>query len=280
MSSYYYDASAAAALLIIGLVGLVFALAGYIILAIFLSKIFDKAGVQGKWRAWVPVYNYMVLAKLGDVSPWVVLIAFAVVLIPVLNYISWIVTLAVVVMVLWRVGLKLQKDAVWLLLLLIPGVGSLVWLGINAFDKSRWNTQIAPAPWASNGFLSDRTVWEGVPSQATSVPPANAYGAAPGYGQAPQGYAPPAQPGYTPPAQPGYAPPAQPGYPQPGYGQPAQPGQVPPVTPPPAAPAAPAVPPVTPPPAAPPAPPAAPTQPPAAPTDPTQPPAPPTNPPA
>ncbi len=38
-------------------------------------KIFEKAGVQGKWRAWVPVYNGLIAAKLGDVSPWVVLIA-------------------------------------------------------------------------------------------------------------------------------------------------------------------------------------------------------------
>ncbi|GAB3599902.1 large exoprotein [Microbacterium tumbae] len=257
MSSYYYDTSGLAALAIVGVLSFIFAIAGYVITAIFLSKLFDKAGVQGKWRAWVPVYNILVLAKLGDVSPWVPLISIGLLVIPFLNYITWIAWLAVLVMILWRVGLKLQKDAVWLLLLLIPGVGFLVWVGINAFDKSRWNTQIAPAPWASNSFFADTTVWEGIPAQTTTVPPAGGYGAAPGYGQAPQGYAPP---------QPGYGQPAQPGYGQPGSAPanpPAAPA-VPPVTPPPAAP------PVTPPPAAPPAPPAAP---PAAPGDPTQPPA-------
>ena len=32
-------------------------------------RIFEKAGVQGKWRAWVPVYNTLMLAKLGDLNP-------------------------------------------------------------------------------------------------------------------------------------------------------------------------------------------------------------------
>ena len=63
----------------------------------------------------------------------------------------------------WRVGLKLQKEAVWLILYFFL---SIVWLGILAFDKSRWNTAIPPAPWAGNSFLADRTVWAGIPSQA------------------------------------------------------------------------------------------------------------------
>lgn len=49
------------------------AIAGYVIGSWFLMKVFDKAGVQGRWRAWVPVYNSMVAAKLGDLSPWVML---------------------------------------------------------------------------------------------------------------------------------------------------------------------------------------------------------------
>src|SRR5690606_10947930 len=155
----------------------------------------------------------------------------------------------------WRVGLKLQKEAAWVILYVLL---SIVWLGINAFDKSRWNPNIAPAPWAANGFLADRTVWEGVPtSSAGAVPPG--YGApqgygAPGYG-APQGYAAPPQ-GYQPPAQPGYGAPVPPA---PGAPSPQAPGAP---VPPPAAPPAPPT-----------APPAAPGTPPAPPADPTQPPA-------
>ena len=251
MDSYYYDAGAAAFLGIMLVIGFIIAIAGYVLVSLFLMRIFDKAGVQGKWRAWVPVYNYLVFAKLGDVSPWVVLIAFALSLIPYLNFLTGIALAVVMALAAWRIGLKLQKDAVWVILWVLLSV---VWLGINAFDKSRWNPNIAPAPWAGNGFFADSTTWQGIPVQpsaASSAP--QGYGAPQGYSApSPQGYAPPAPQGYAPPAQPGYAPPAQPGY-------------TPPATPPTGAPAVPPVPP-----AAPPAPPAAP---PAPPTNPTQPPA-------
>src|SRR5689334_16451152 len=50
------------------------AIAGYVITSWFLMKIFEKAGVQGKWRAWVPVYNTLIFVKLGDLNPWWLLI--------------------------------------------------------------------------------------------------------------------------------------------------------------------------------------------------------------
>ena len=40
-------------------------------------KIFEKAGVQGRWRAWVPVYNIMIFVKLGDLKPWWMLVLSA-----------------------------------------------------------------------------------------------------------------------------------------------------------------------------------------------------------
>ncbi len=232
-------------------------IAGYVIGSLFMMKVFEKAGVQGKWRAWVPVYNTMVFFKLGDLSPWLVLYGLGGAIL-----LSWIgigalfsVALAVLsVLAAWRIGLKLQKESVWVVLYIFL---SLVWLGIVAFDKSRWNSNIAPASWAGNSFLADRTVWEGIPAQTTTLPapPQPGYGAPQGYAAPPQGYAPP---------QPGYAPP-QPGAPVP----PAT--STPPATPPtpPATPPTPPAPPTAPP-AAPPAPPAAPPAPPA---DPNQPPA-------
>lgn len=274
MDTYYYDTGAAvAALFAFIAVAFIFAIAGYVLSSWFMMKVFEKAGVQGKWRAWIPVYNSMIFSKLGDLSPWLVLYAFggAIVLswIPVLNVFAGLLSLAggvVLVLAAYRVGQKLQKEGAWVVLYIFL---SIVWLGIMAFDKSRWNTQIAPAPWAANNFFGDRTVWEGIPAQSSAA-------AAPGYG-APQGYAAPQQPGY--PQQP-----AQSGYPQqpaPGYQPPAAAPVTPPAAPgtppaapgtPPAAPAAPAVPPA---PATPPTtpPPAAPPAPPAPPADPNQPPA-------
>jgi len=254
------------------------AVAAYVLSAIFYMKLFEKAGVRDKWRAWVPVYNSMIFLKLGDFSPWLALGVF----LTWIPFLGWIVSIGVglvFIFAAYRIGLKLQKEGAWVVLYIFL---SIVWLGIMAFDKSRWNTQVPPAGWASNGFLGDRTVWNDIPQQTVAAAPGAfpGYGQAPqGYGQAPQGYAAPqqgyGQPGYPQqPAQPGYPQqPAQPGYPQaqPGYQPPAAPGYQPP-----AAPAAP----VTPPPAAPPAAPAAPEStpdvppaPPAAPTDPNQPPA-------
>ncbi|HET8928490.1 MAG TPA: proline-rich domain-containing protein [Microbacterium sp.] len=227
---------------------LIFGIAGYVVGAWFMMKVFEKAGVQGKWRAWVPIYNSMIFFKLGDLSPWLILILMGagIVLgwVPVLGWLIWLAAFLLSMMAAWRVGLKLQKEAVWLILYFFL---ALVWMGINAFDKSRWNTAIPPAPWASNSFLSDRTTWEGIPSQV----PAGGYPAnpaQPGY-QPPQGYAPPQQ-GYAPPQ--GYAPQSDMQPPAPPAGT---------TPPPPAPPAPPAAPPAAAPPAAAPEPPVAPEPP-------------------
>ncbi|MEV4687789.1 large exoprotein [Microbacterium sp. LWH3-1.2] len=210
------------------------AVAGYVIGSWFLMKVFDKAGVQGRWRAWVPVYNSMVAAKLGDLSPWVmlgaILIAAFLGQIPVIGWILSLVGIAAWVLSGWRIGAKLGASWALLLLWLIPGVGTLIWLGILAFGSSRWNPNITPSPWR-NSFLKDTTVWQGIPVQPDQAG-AQAAPGVPGYG-APAEYQPPA--GYTPPPAPpaGYTPPpapsAAPAAPVP------PPAAQPPVTPPPAA---------------------------------------------
>ncbi|MDQ1173254.1 hypothetical protein QE430_001561 [Microbacterium testaceum] len=219
--SYYYsdDGSGLAALafLVVLLpILLLSILAGYLISSFFLMKVFEKAGVEGKWRAWVPIYNVLVAAKLGDLSPWAYLVAAVVsgVLsnIPVIGFIFGLVALAAAVMFGWRLGLKFGKDWPLLLLWLIPGVGFLIWLGILAFGSARWNPNIPPAPWA-NTILADKTVWNGVPVQPSQQVAGNGgpgaggsgYGA-PGYGTTP----PPPARGYTPPPAAGTTPPPPP----------------------------------------------------------------------
>lgn len=187
------DGAAIAVLLILLPILFFIAVAGYVVSSFLLMKIFTKAGVQGKWRAWVPVYNTMVLAKLGDVSPWVMLGALLAsgVLgqVPVIGWILSVAALAVTVAVGWRVGQKLGKEWYLLLLWLFPGLGTVIWLAILAFDSSRWNTAIAPSPWAGVSWLGDTTVWQGVPVQSGPTPPA------PGaYPPPPAGYQPPAPP--------------------------------------------------------------------------------------
>ncbi|SDH41984.1 DUF5684 domain-containing protein [Microbacterium pygmaeum] len=261
MSDYsdYGTGYALAWLFVILPVVLIFAVIGYVLTSWFLMKIFEKAGVQGKWRAWVPIYNTLIFVKLGDLNPWWLLILWVAggVLswVPVLGNLILLAAFVYTLLAAWRVGLKLQKEAVWLILYFFL---SIVWLGINAFDKSRWNTAVPAAPWAGN-FLADNTVWSGIPAQA----PSGGYPANPVTQPPAGGYPPPA--GYQPPAPPaGYEPPAPPA----GY------------TPPPAPPAAaPPVPPAATPPAPPAAAPSAP-EPPAPPAAPEPPTAPPTAPPA
>jgi len=214
-----YSGAIVAAALIAGFFALLFGIAAYVISSFFLMRIFERAGVQGKWRAWVPVYNLMVFSKLGDVSPWWILIAVgASIFLSWIDVINWIIgyaTLGVLAIAAWRVGLKQgNKEWYYLLLWLVPGLGTLIWLGIVAFDKSPWNPNIAPAPWAGTA-LADKTVWSGIPVQPAAglaAPPA-AYSPPPGY-EPPPGYgAPPAPPtGYAPPPPAGYTPPPPAGY--------------------------------------------------------------------
>ncbi len=220
----------------------ILAIAAYVISSWFLMKIFEKAGVQGKWRAWVPVYNTLIFVKLGDLNPWWLLILWGATAflswIPVVGQLFGLAAFIYTLLAAWRVGLKLQKEAVWLILYFFL---SIVWLGINAFDKSRWNTAIPAAPWAGN-FLADNTTWSGIPNQVPAGGfPANPATAAPGYAP-PAGYQPPA--GYTPPP----APPAGYSAPPPAPSAPATPPAAaePPVTPPPAAPPAATEPPASP----------------------------------
>ncbi|WP_442575181.1 large exoprotein [Microbacterium sp. F51-2R] len=270
----YPDGAGLAFLAIFGFVWFIFAVAFYVLSSWFLMKIFDKAGVQGRWRAWVPVYNSMIFLKLGDLNPWLILIGIGATAvlswIPVIGPLIGLATFVLSLLAAWRVGLKLQKEAVWVILYFFL---SLVWLGILAFDRSRWNPAVPPAPWAGNGFLGDRTVWGGIPSQTPVGGFAPGAAPQPGY-PAPGGYPPPA--GYAaPPA--GYEPPPA------GYGQPPAAGYSQPpagYTPPPAA-SAPEPPAAPQPPAGPPAPPSGP----AAPSEPTAPsepfaPEPPSTPPA
>lgn len=211
-SNYSDSGASALALLILLPFILIFALAGYLVTSWFLMKIFEKAGVQGKWRAWVPVYNTLILVKLGDLNPWwlVVLWGGSAVLgwIPVIGQLILFAAFLYTLLAAWRVGLKLQKEAVWLILYFFL---SIVWLGINAFDKSRWNTAIPAAPWATN-FLADKTEWQGIPVQTPAGGfPANPV-TQPGAYPPPAGYQPPpAPPAATPPAPPaGYQPPPAP----------------------------------------------------------------------
>jgi hypothetical protein len=193
-----YGASDAAAAAFLGVFYAIFAvvgLIGYVIGAFLLMKVFEKAGVEGKWRAWVPFYNYLVYAKLGDVSPWVILGVIVASFIPILNIFSGTAFAVVMIMASVRVNAKFGKEWPILLLFILGPLGVLIYLGILAFGSARWNpTAASPSPWGSS-FLADKTVWNGIPVQpAQQVSGVNAGG----YAAPSQGYSAPQSPSYPP----------------------------------------------------------------------------------
>ena len=111
MDGYSDPTAVYAALAGVYLTLFIFAIAVYVIGSIFMMKVFEKAGVQGKWRAWVPVYNQMIFLKLGDLSPWLILITIAASVIPFLNFFTGLASAVLLVMAAWRSRLRRSVSA-------------------------------------------------------------------------------------------------------------------------------------------------------------------------
>ena len=177
MDTYSDTGGLAAALAGLVVFFVIFALIAYVLTAIFLTKVFRKAGVQNPAVAWIQIYNTMLLAKLGDMSPWAYLIAvFASGLlanIPVIGFVFAVIPIAVWILLAYRVNLKLGKSPV--AFTVVAALFSLIWLGIIAFDSSTWRTgepTVPAPPWAKYPFLMDTTTFGGVPDQGYRATPA------------------------------------------------------------------------------------------------------------
>ena len=145
-TTYTYDESAftttstgdlatvAAAALTIAVFSFLFGIIIYVIVAIFLGKIFKKAG-QPAWVAWVPIYNSWKLLEIGGQPGFWAILS----LIPLVN----IVAAVFLYIAMYNVGLKLGKDGVFVLLAIFLPLIWVIWL---ALDKSTWdNSKGAPS---------------------------------------------------------------------------------------------------------------------------------------
>ncbi|WP_106816545.1 DUF5684 domain-containing protein [Microbacterium timonense] len=98
----------------------------YVWVALALSAVFGKSGVE-PWKAWVPILNTVVVLQLAGLSPWLVILAF----VPVLN----IAFLILWVFALYRVnaafGLGIGMTV--LSVLLLP-----IWASIVGWGSARW----------------------------------------------------------------------------------------------------------------------------------------------
>lgn len=138
-------AAAAAALAFLLVFALIFALVAYVITAFCLMRIFKKAGIE-QWPAWVPIYNNWKLLEIGGQQGFWAILS----IIPIVNIAAAI----FMYIAMYNIGLKLQKEGIFVLVGIIAAPVWLIWL---AFDKSVWDeskgapslarrTEAAPTP--------------------------------------------------------------------------------------------------------------------------------------
>jgi hypothetical protein len=137
---YNYSSSnvdpAAAAAITAGVIVfmLIVAAVTYILFAIFLSKVFKKAGVPS-WIAWVPFYNSWKLLEIGGQQGFWAVLA----IIPIVNYVSAV----FMYIAMYHIGKKFGKDGAFVLLAIFLPIVWLIWLAV---DKSTWNDKASTAP--------------------------------------------------------------------------------------------------------------------------------------
>jgi hypothetical protein len=113
---------------------IVFAISLYVVYAIFLGKIFKKAGVPA-WAAWVPFYNNWKLLEIGGQQGFWAVLA----IIPIVNYVSAV----FMFIAMYHVGKKLGKEGAFVLFAIFLPLVWIIWLAV---DKSKWNDAASTAP--------------------------------------------------------------------------------------------------------------------------------------
>lgn len=140
MYSYQYNDPTAAGpsagmVLAFVLFSVLLALIVYVVTAIFLSKIFRKAGIEG-WKAWVPIYNTWVLLEMGEQPGWLALLLLAG-WIPVVGFIPALVTTVFLYIAMYKIGMKFGKGGEFVLLAIFLPIVWVIWLAVDS--KAVWN---------------------------------------------------------------------------------------------------------------------------------------------
>ena len=136
-SSQLTDADVAAVIAVMAAVlmfSLFLGVITYIISAIFLGKIFKKAGVEG-YIAWIPFYNTWKLLEIGGQPGYWAVLA----IIPFVNYASAV----FMYIAMYHIGLKLGKSGAFVVLAIFLPLVWLIWLAI---DESKWHDAASSKP--------------------------------------------------------------------------------------------------------------------------------------
>ena len=108
-------------------VSIICSLGMYIYMALTLMKTAQKLGAEDTWYAWVPILNAILLFKLGEQNPWLLLLA----LIPGIG--ALIVGIFAIIATM-KICEKRGYDKLWGLLMLVPIVNLILW-GMLAWGK-------------------------------------------------------------------------------------------------------------------------------------------------
>ena len=119
-----------AALGIFAIVATIFGIIAYIVNAIFLGKIFKKAGIES-WIAWVPIYNNWKMLEIGGQKGYWSVLA----LLPVVQ----IASIVFVIIAMYNIGLKFGKTGGFVALAILLPFVWVIWLAI---DTSVWNNAL------------------------------------------------------------------------------------------------------------------------------------------
>lgn len=112
------------------MVGFILLVITYVVGAIFLGKIYKKAGVES-WIAWVPIYNSWKMLEMGGQKGFWAVLA----IVPFVQYVS----IVFVLIAMYHITLKFGKSGSFFVLgLFLP----LVWMIWLAIDESRWNNAL------------------------------------------------------------------------------------------------------------------------------------------
>jgi len=105
---------------------LVLYLAIYALTSWTLGKMFQKAGIEA-WKAWVPIYNLIILFKMGDQNPLFVLFMF----VPVASIVGTVFMIIAVHNINLKLGRGGGSTALYVFL-------PFVWMLIVGFGPDRW----------------------------------------------------------------------------------------------------------------------------------------------
>ena len=105
----------------------------YVYTAITLQKVAKKLGDKDPWFAWVPVLNSILFFKLGNQSPWLLLLAF----VPVVGAFALSIISIIAMM---KICEKMGYEKLLGLLMLIPLAGLILW-GVLAWGKTPNKTE-------------------------------------------------------------------------------------------------------------------------------------------